>query len=61
MLCGRKKGPDSIISYSPGPISTSTQFASPANSSGEGLLPVTVRVKSSGSKPRVDAAEILKP
>lgn len=36
--------------YSPGPIVTSTQFALPANSSGEGSLPVTVRVKSSGEK-----------
>jgi hypothetical protein len=44
-------GATSIITYSPGPIVTSTQFTLPSNSSGEGLLPVTVKVKSSGSTP----------
>ena len=41
----------SLFVYSPGPIVTSTQptSLSAGNSAGEGLLPVTVKVKSDGS------------
>src|SRR5918994_2307687 len=42
------KAAASLTVYSPGPIVTSTQFALPSNISGSGLLPVTVKVNSSG-------------
>ena len=47
-VCPPRGGETSLTVNSPGPIVTSTQFALPSNSSGSGLLPVTVKSKFSG-------------